>query len=103
MNRFYLRAIIACGLSGFLLAGGWLTIVGLALGANQAAVVNVAEYVADPEAETFHDPQAHCLYVGTGKPLMHIHGQDAAERFGKPCPYCLKELSRRQALAARQP
>lgn len=97
----YVRGIVACGLSGVLLAGCWFAAVGLTLGASPHS----HEYVAEPSQKVFHDPDADCIYLPPAKPLLHFHCEADAEEFGNPCPHCLSELAgrSRRASIARQP
>lgn len=102
MSTLLLRAMMACGLSGAILAGGWFTAVGLTLGAIKQTVTAPGEFVADPKIPVFHAHDAHCLYMNTDRP-MTLPNIEAAKKFGKPCPACLSGLQPSQQSASSRP
>ena len=79
-----IRLIVASGWVAVLLAGSWFAAVGVYLGIpptpSFSASINDRFYHADP----------NCPHRKTGEPIAPFDDQAHAERFGTPCPHCVK-------------
>ena len=93
MIHVLFRLIMACGVSGFLLGGGWWV--------NQDTHRNwPAEYYGAPNIPVYHaDPK--CPLLDCDNPA-HLSGPAAASRFGQPCERCITARGETTRLA-RQP
>lgn len=99
MIRLFTGTMKWCGLAGMLIAVAWLTATGMNHVPPEPLIPD-KPYVAEPSSGVFHDPDRHCIYLDTSKPLLKLPNRKQAEDFGAACTHC---VTRAMRTASRQP
>lgn len=98
MTRIYSRTMKWCGAAGVLVAVAW---VALAAMSHTPAIPDKEYVTSEPTSGVFHDPDRHCIFVDTTKPLARFPDRKAAMAYGDPCPNCISGAPMRRASLQR--